>query len=333
MAEKRKIILDVDTGSDDAVAICAALLSEELEVLGICSVGGNVELKNTTDNTLRVVELCKRPDVPVYRGAELPLVSTLEPWSNQAQVLPNKEGTHDQDNAVHTDHLPLPPTTLKAQDKSAAVWLIETLLSAGDGEITLVPVGPITNLALALRADPRIIPKIKEIVLMGGANNVYSPTQAAEFNVWCDPEALEIVLQSGVKITMVSLDATSHACLTWEQAKAIRDIGSPAALFCAELIEHRLRVSEAALAGGKMGVVGAALHDVLAVCAVLHPEVLRTEHVSCHVDVGHGYAYGSTILNRNYKPIDMPKNCWFAHSADTELFFGWLYETLKRAAE
>ena len=332
MEEKRKIILDVDTGSDDAVAICAALLCEDLEVLGICSVGGNVELKNTTDNTLRVVELCKRSDVPVYRGAEYPLVSTLEPWSIHGQALPRREGTADQEKAIHTDHLPLPPTTLKEQDKSATVWLIETLLASEDGEITLVPVGPITNLALAMRADPRIIPKIREIVLMGGAHNVYSPTQAAEFNVWCDPEALEIVLQSGVKITMVSLDSTSHACLTWEQAQAIRDIGSPAALLCAQLIEHRLRTSELANEGGKVGVVGAALHDVLAVCAVLHPEVLHTEHVNCHVDVGHGYAYGETLLNRNYKFIEMPKNCHFAWSADTELFFNWLYDTLKKAA-
>lgn len=332
--KKTKVILDVDTGSDDAIALCGAMLSDQLEVLGICTVGGNVELKNTTDNTLRVVECCDRPDVKVYQGAALPLSSTLEPWSLQAQVLPNLEEGRDRDQelVIHTDHLPLPPTSLTIQNQSACVWLIETLLAAEDGEITLVPVGPFTNIALAMRADPRIVPKIKEIVLMGGANRIYSPIQASEFNVWADPEALEIILQSGVKVTMVSLDATSYACLNWEQAQQIRAIGSKPAVLCADLIEHRLGVS--AKGGNSMGAgVAAALHDALAVCAVQHPEVLtEVEYISCHIDLGHGYAYGETVLGRNYKFMDMPKNCYFARAADSKLFFDWLYGTLKNAA-
>lgn len=330
--EKKKIILDVDTGSDDAIAIAAALLCQDLEVLGICTVGGNVEVKNTTNNTLRVVECCGK-DVHVYKGAALPLVSTLQPWSLQAAELPRTEGTKDQEIAVHTDHLPLPPTKLKEQQKSACVWLIETLLDSPDGSITLVPVGPMTNIALAMRADERIIPKIKEIVMMGGTHNTYPPTQAAEFNVWCDPEALEIVLQSGVKVTMVSLDATSHACLNEEQAAMIRDIGTKPALMTAELIEHRLHASAAA--GDLEGKgVGAALHDVLAVCAVLYPQVLtEVEYTSCHVDLGHGYAYGETLLGRNYKYMEMPKNCFYAWRADSGFFFRWLYHVLKDVKE
>lgn len=330
--EKTKIILDVDTGSDDAIALCGAMLSSELEVLGICTVGGNVELKNTTDNTLRVVECCNRPDVKVYQGAALPLVSTLEPWSLQAQVLPHIEGKQDQEMVIHADHLPLPPTSLKIQDQSACAWLMETLLAAEDGEITLVPVGPFTNIGLAMRADPRIIPKIKEIVLMGGANKIYSPVQASEFNVWADPESLEIILQSGVKVTMVSLDATSCTGFNWEQTQKIRDIGSKPAVLCADLIEHRLSIS--AKGGNSMGAsVAAAIHDALAVCAVQHPEVLtEMEHISCHIDLGHGYAYGETVLGRNYKFMEMPKNCYFARAADSKLFFDWLYSTLKNAS-
>ncbi len=331
--DKRKIIMDVDTGSDDAIALCAAMLSDELELLGVCTVGGNVEVKNTTDNTLRVVECCGRPEVKVYRGAALPLASTLQPWGLQAQELPRREGGRDQETAVHTDHLPLPPTSLREQEQSACVWLIETLLAAQDGEITLVPVGPITNLALAMRADPRILPKIREIVMMGGSHDTYPPTQAAEFNVWADPEALEIVLQSGVKVTMVSLDATSHACLDREQAKLLRQIGSAPALLCAELVEHRLKASAAEGDAEGTG-VGAAIHDALAVCAVLHPEVLtQVEHTSCHVDLGHGYAYGETVLGRNYKFMEMPKNCYYARSADSQLFFDWLYGVLQKAAQ
>ena len=331
--KKTKIILDVDTGSDDAIALCAAMLSDELEVLGICTVGGNVELKNTTDNTLRVVECCGRPDIKVYQGAALPLASTLEPWSLQAQVLPNIEGEGEPEIGIHAHHLPLPPTSLKIQNQSACVWLIETLLAAQDREITLVPVGPFTNIALAMRADPRIIPKIKEIVLMGGANKVYSPIQASEFNVWADPEALEIILQSGVKVTMVSLDATSYACLNREQAQKIRDIGSKPALLCADLIEHRLGFASKNGDDKMVAGVAAAIHDALAVCAVQHPEVLtEVDHTSCHIDLGHGYAYGETVLGRNYKFMEMPKNCYFARAADSKLFFNWLYSTLKNAA-
>ncbi len=332
MREKTKIILDVDTGSDDAIAICAALLCEKLDVLGICTVGGNVEVKNTTDNTLRVVDCCGKPDTKVYRGAALPLASTLEPWSLQAQELPRKEGVKDQEIAVHTDHLPLPPTALRAQEKSAVVFLIETLLAAEDGEITLVPVGPMTNLALAIRADERILPKIRRVVMMGGSHDVYPRTQASEFNVWADPEAVEIVLQSGVPVTMVSLDATSHACLDRAQAEQLRQIDSPPARLCAELVEHRLKASAAEGDADGKG-VGAAIHDALTVCAVLHPEVLtETVLTSCHVDLGHGYAYGETVLGRNYKFSEMPKNCLYAKSADSELFFDWLYGVLKKAA-
>ena len=330
--EKIKIILDVDTGSDDAIAIAAAVLRKELDVIGICTVGGNVEVKNTTDNTLRVLECCRRGDVPVYRGAALPLASTLEPWSLQSRELPRVEGRKDQETAVHTDHLPLPPTTLREQRDSAVVWLINTLLDSEDGEITLVPVGPITNIALAMRSDERIIPKIREIVMMGGSHDTYAPTQASEFNVWCDPEALEIVLQSGVRITMVSLDATSHACLDARQAEMLRSIGTPPADLTADLIEHRLKASAAE--GDKDGKgVGAALHDVLAVCSVIHPDVLETEEVSCHVDLGHGYAYGETVINRNYRFEQMPKNCLYARRADTDRFFNWLYGVLNDSKE
>ena len=331
--KKKKIILDVDTGSDDAIAITTALLSEELEVLGICTVGGNVEVKNTTDNTLRVVECCGRGgQVGVYRGAALPLVSTLVPWGLQAQELPRTEGGRDQQAAVHTDHLPLPPAVTSAAQQGAVSWLIDTLLAAEDGEITLVPVGPITNLALALRADERILPKIREVVMMGGTHEVYATTQAAEFNVWCDPEALEIVLSSGLPVTMVSLDATSHACLNAAQAERIRALGTRPAVLCADLIEHRLTASR--LAGDTAGTgVCVALHDPLAVCSLLHPEVLReVDEVSCHVDLGRGYAYGETVINRNYKNSPMPKNCRFARSADAALFYRWLYGVLAHDA-
>ncbi len=208
MDERKKIILDVDTGSDDAVAITCALLSSACDVLGICTVGGNLPLANVTDNTLRVVQCCGREDVGVYVGSASPLASTLVPWGLQAELLCRKEGVRELTLDFHPEHLPLPAPRITARPQCATVWLIETLLAAEDHSITLVPVGPITNIAIALKADPRIIPKIREIVMMGGSDRVIGPTQAAEFNVWCDPEALEIVLQSGAPVTMVPFDAS-----------------------------------------------------------------------------------------------------------------------------
>ena len=338
--EREKIILDVDTGSDDAVALVCAMLSDEFELLGITTGGGNVELKNTTDNTLRVVECCgKGGEVPVYMGTELPLASTLVPWGIQGMTLPHYEKPADPSMRVHPDHLPLPEPSIAPERQRAAVWLVEKLLSMPERSVTLVPVGPQTNIALAIRSDDRILQKIKRVVMMGGSHNTYAPTQGAEFNVWCDPEAAEIVLTSGLDVTMVSLDATSDAMLDREQAARIRALGTAPAVLVAEMIEQRLEASENALGKSKGKIVGAALHDPLAVCAVTHPEVLTDVwDTSCHVDLGRGMAYGETVLGRNYmlvedengQPTDLPVNCHYARKADSGLFFSWLYGILEK---
>ena len=333
--EKEKIILDVDTGSDDAVALLCAMLSEEYDLLGVMTVGGNCELKNTTDNTLRVVEACGRAGiVPVYMGSALPLASTLVPWGIQGMTLPHAEKTEAGFGSYHPDHLPLPQPTVRAEEKRAAVWLIETLLEREDYSVTIVTVGPQTNLALAIRADDRILSKIRRVVMMGGSHDVYYPTQGAEFNVWADPEATEIVLTSGLDVTMVSLDATANAFLSREKAEEIRAIDTVAARFTADMIDQRLNASGESRR--------AALHDPLAVCAVTNPQVLTDVwDTSCHIDLGRGYAYGETVLGRNYtqlfdeegKPCNMPVNCHYARKADAEFFYRWLYGILKQDAE
>ena len=339
---KEKIIIDVDTGSDDAVALVCALLSEDIDVLGVTTVGGNVELKNTTDNTLRVLELCDSCDIPVYMGAELPLVSTLVPWGIQGMTLPHREILGDDKERVNPHHLPLPPTSLRANEQRASLWIVEKLLQMPDRSVTIVPVGPQTNLALAIRSDDRILKKIKRVVMMGGSHDVYASTQAAEFNVWVDPEAVEIVLSSGLDVTMVSLDATSNAYLNYEQAAQIRAIGTKQAVFVADMIEQRLKASDNNLGKTKGKIVGAALHDPLAVCAVVHPEVLsEIWDTSCHVDLGRGYAYGETVLGRNYTVIrdkqghqvDLPINCHYAKKADSRVFFHWMYDLLLKTKE
>ena len=337
--EKEKIILDVDTGSDDAVALVCAMLSDEFDLLGITTVGGNSELKNTTDNTLRVVECCgKEDEIPVYMGTELPIASTLVPWGIQGMTLPHYEGGGDEFASIHPDHLPLPEPKLKPQNERAAIWLVEKLLSMPDRSVTLVPVGPQTNIALAIRADDRILKKIKRVVMMGGSHNVYYPTQGAEFNVWFDPEAVEIVLSSGLDVTMVSLDATSNAVLNRKQAAAIRAIGTKPAILVAQMIEQRLGAVDNSVEYDSKD-VGAALHDPLALCAVTHPEVLTDVwDTSCHIDLGRGFAYGETVLGRNYQliegpdgtPQNLPVNCHYARAADSEFFYHWVYDILEK---
>lgn len=331
---KPKIIMDVDTGTDDAVALTLAMLGDEVELLGITTVNGNLELKLTTDNTLRVVELCGKQDrVGVYSGCEYPLVSTLSPYSPQSRhPIPKREGTRVA-FAMHGDHLPLPAPKIKKQEKNAVVWMIEQVMAAQPGEISIVALGPLTNLAAAMRAEPAFASRLGEIVLMGGGDRVCNATAAAEFNIWVDPEAAEIVLQSGCKITVIPLDATHEALLSAAQADALEAIGSSAACFVAEVVRGRIggySLRDPELAADQ----AAPLHDALALCYLLHPECIREKKEAvCHVDVSGGAAYGRTIVDRRANLVQERPNCTFALHADRERFTAWLTGILEQAAK
>ncbi|MGI5887923.1 MAG: nucleoside hydrolase [Oscillospiraceae bacterium] len=329
MAEKRKIIMDVDTGSDDAVALMMAMLSDDIDLLGVTSVNGNLEVKLTTENSLRMVEFCGMQDkIKVYRGAEYPLASTLLPTTAQSLTpIPMRENSLRKDYH-HAAHIPTPSFTTHEADECAAVYLINTLLASKDKEITIVAVGPMTNIALAIRADPRIVPKIRQIIMMAGGMEA-NHTPCAEFNSWVDPEAMEIVLQSGCDITMTTLDSTHAAYMTEDDAERIRKIGTRESDFCADLI---LKYGST---GDLSHVVGDSvhripIHDALAVCAVVHPEVLKTEDWSCHVDISRGFAYGQTIVDRRNRPDGEKPNCHFGVGADKDLFVSWIIETLEK---
>lgn len=329
---KRKIIMDVDTGTDDAVALVMSMLCEDFDLLGICSVNGNLEVKLTTDNSLRVVECCeKQEEIKVYKGCEYPLFSTLSPFSAQSRFpIPRREGKNQYEYAIHSDHLPLPEPTIKEEKDAAVVWLINTLLNSEDGEITLIPVGPMTNIAAAMRVDPRIIPKIREIVLMGGSLRTHNASPVAEFNIWVDPEAMEILLQSGCKITMVPLDATHSACISKEQADKFAALGTKPSKLVSDIICERIAgYAKRDPVMAKLQITP--LHDALAVCYVLHPEVI-TEIIecTCHVDISEGRAYGQTVIDLRGKLNQEPHNCNFALKADKEFFFNWMYEVLEK---
>jgi len=332
---KRKVIMDIDTGSDDAVAIIAAMMSPEFDVIGLCTVNGNREVKLTTLNTLRVAELLES-NVPVFKGCEYPMVACLD--NRRKPNIPWREGMMEKINPlvnkIHGDHLPLPGPTWKKEEKvSAVAFYLDALLNTEE-KITLIPVGPLTNIAMAMRADSRICENIEEIMIMGGGYQINnSGNGMAEYNIWVDPEAGETVMQYaeayGIKVTWVPLDATHDAYLTLEDAKVMREVGSPIADAVAALVEQR---ASGYAKDGDMKALGAApIHDALAVLALLDPTVLKdVRHVNLHVDCGGGRSDGMTCLDlREDYRVPAP-NCYFAMHADREKFRDMLLAILKR---
>ncbi|WP_159438176.1 nucleoside hydrolase [Massiliimalia massiliensis] len=299
----KKVILDVDTGSDDAVAIISALLCDELDVLGIMASFGNCALKYTLKNTLRVVDLLKA-DVPVFAGCPEPMVKNLLPGreANNSRIVP-KVVVDGKTMLIHENDLPLPEPTSRAQEKPACVWLWETLKYAEE-KITIIPVGPMTNLAMVLRMDPSVAENIEEVVFMGGGVSINNVTPCAEVNVFNDPDAAKIVLHSGVPVTMVTLDATCSSQFGYEDVERIAAIGNPAAKFTAEIIRHYIDTTNAANVFGKEK--RAPIHDVLAVCAAIDKSVLTdVRREAADIDISGGIADGQLVVD--HRPIADPK--------------------------
>ena len=326
--EKRKIILDVDTGSDDAVAIMTALLSDELEVLGITTVHGNLPIEYTTDNTLRVVELMKS-DVPVYRGCGFPLVQDLLPGRKiNAGELGETCVIDGKVIAVHEKELPLPKPTIEAQKEHAVSWLLRTLKETKE-KITLIPVGAMTNIATVLRLDPTVAENIEEIVCMGGGVNIHNRAFRSETNFYNDPEAAKIMINSGVKVTIVTLDATHSSWFGYEEVDKLRALHNKAADLAADMLYHRIH--SANLSGARKE-PKSALHDVLAVCAVIDPTVLPdVRHETCDVDISGGIADGQLMTTMRYKYSSPKLPTYVAYKGDGDKLFEMLVARLEKA--
>ncbi|RYE74108.1 MAG: nucleoside hydrolase, partial [Hyphomicrobiales bacterium] len=225
----RKIIIDTDPGQDDAVAILLALASpEDFDILGIVAVAGNVSLAQNARNALKILELAGRTDIPVYAGCERPL----------KRMLVTAEHVHGETGLDGPD-LPLPQ--LKLQDQHGVDYIIDTLLAEKAGTVTLCTLGPLTNIAMALVKAPAIAPRIQQIVMMGGGyfegGNI---TPAAEFNIYVDPDAADVVLRSGIHIVMAPLDLTHQMQSTPERLARIKAVGTKAA----EAVHAMLSFSE-----------------------------------------------------------------------------------------
>jgi inosine-uridine nucleoside N-ribohydrolase len=312
-----KVILDVDTGTDDAVALMVAALSPDIELLGATTVNGNTGVEFTTENTLRTLDWIGRPEIPVFRGMAQPIVRPRPDVGIAARI--------------HGDLLDLPPASRGAtlRPEHAVDWLIETLLSS-DGDIVLCPVGPLTNIAMAIQREPRIVDAIAEIVIMGGAHHMGNLTPTAEFNIWIDPEAARVVVRCGRPIRMVPLDATHRALLSTDDAARLRDLGTPAAEAAARFVLQRID-GYAATQPIPDRAGAAPIHDALAVCAIIDPTILTTQLVPVDVEVASDLSVGRTVCDFRSRPSATP-NVHFAIDADEPKFVRMLLDILGRTA-
>ncbi|RAP42431.1 nucleoside hydrolase [Rhodovulum viride] len=309
----RKIIIDTDPGQDDAVAILLALASpDEIEVLGITAVAGNVPLALTQKNARIVCELAGRPDIRVFAGCDRPLAGALV----TAEHVHGKTGL---------DGPALPDPTMPLQDAHAVAFLIETLRAAPEGEVTLCPLGPLTNIATALREAPEIAPKIREIVLMGGAYfEVGNITPTAEFNIFVDPEAASIVFASGVPLTVMPLDVTHKALVTKPRNDAFRALGTAAGDAVAAMTDFFERFDRK-----KYGSDGAPLHDPCVTAYLIRPDLFRGRHVNVELETEGRFTRGMTVADW-WGVSGRAPNATFMGDIDADAFFALLTDRLGR---
>jgi len=309
----RKIIIDTDPGQDDAVAILLALGSpEELDVQGIVTVAGNVPLTRTTYNARQILELAQRVDVPLYAGCARPM----------RRKLATAEYVH---GASGLDGPSLPAPTMLVREQHGVLFIVDALRAARPGEITLVTLGPLTNIAMAMVLAPDIVERIAEIVMMCGAfSETGNITPAAEFNSYVDPEATDVVLESGAKITMVPLDVT-HQCLsTRPRLQAIRELGNASGIAACEMLTFSERFDTQ-----KYGWDGAPLHDPCTIAYLLAPELFGGKRVNVRVETGHGLAAGMTVTDW-WCVTERPVNALFLREVDVPGFYKLLTERLAR---
>lgn len=307
----RKIIIDTDPGQDDAVAILLALASPELEVLALTAVAGNVPLPLTQKNARVIVELSGRP-VPVYAGCDAPLKRRLV----TAEHVHGKTGL---------DGIPLPEPTHPLQPQHAVDYLIDTLRAHPPGSITLCPLGPLTNLAAAFLKAPNIMPKVAEIVLMGGGcfegGNI---TPAAEFNIYVDPEAADIIFKSGIPLVVMPLDVTHKALTSRSWVEGMRALGTPVGTAVASWTDFFERFDTA-----KYGSEGAPLHDPCVIAYLIDPALFHGRHINVEIETSSELTLGMTVADW-WRVTDRAPNALFMGDVDREGFFALLTERLGR---
>lgn len=308
----RKIIIDTDPGQDDAAAIMLAFASPELEVLGITAVAGNVPLSRTALNARIVAEICGRSDIPVYAGAEAPLKRKLV----TAEHVHGKTGLDGVD--IFEPARPL-------EQAHAVDFIIETLRANPENTVTLCPLGPLTNIAMAFERAPDIIARVAQIVLMGGGyfegGNI---TPAAEFNIYVDPEAAKIVFGAGVAITMMPLDVTHKVLTTRTRVDRLRANGNRASLEMASMLEFFERYDEQ-----KYGTDGGPLHDPTVIAWLIDPDMFSGRNCNVEIETGSELTLGATVVDW-WKVTDRKENALVIGGVDADRFFDLFIERVGR---
>lgn len=329
-SKPHRIILDTDPGVDDAMAMFLALRSPELHVEAVTPVCGNVPLSLTLPNALRLVEIAGRTDIPVAAGAATPLVRRLV----------TAKYAHGNNGLGGVD---FPDPKLKPVSETATE-LIRRIVRANSGEISIVAVGPLTNVATVLKSDPTIAPLIKSIVIMGGSLSGGNITPAAEFNFYVDPEAARIVFDSGVSLTMVGLDVTNKVIIRDEQVRALEAAQNPVSQAAGKILRANFdRLSKTGHASGF------AMHDPLTVAQLIDPSVVTLKDYFVEIETtgeltagqSLGYAHGpvrrSPPLETGLPVADSPEpefkpNAKVAVEVDPDKFFRLLLARLTSAA-
>ncbi|MCC1482117.1 nucleoside hydrolase [Roseibaca sp. Y0-43] len=308
----RKIIIDTDPGQDDAVAILLALASPELEVLGITCVAGNVPLALTHVNARKVCELARRADLPVYAGCDAPMERKLV----TAEHVHGKTGL---------DGVDLPAPAMPLAKGHAVDFLIDTLRREPAGTVTLVPIGPLTNIATAMERAPDIIPRIGQIVLMGGAYfEVGNITPAAEFNIYVDPEAAKIVFGAGVDLVVMPLDVTHKALVTAPRVAAFRALPGRVGPAVASWTDFFERFDKE-----KYGSAGAPLHDPCTIAYLVAPDLFSGRHINVEIETTSELTLGMTVADW-WRVSGRAPNATFIGDVDADGFFALLTERLSR---
>ena len=308
---RKKIIIDTDPGQDDAVAIMLALASAELEVIGITCVAGNVELGLTTINACKICELAGRPETLVLAGASKPF----------SRKLVTAKHVHGKTGLDGTD-LPMPKMAVSNID--AIDFIVDTIMASNTKEITICALGPLTNIALAIKKEPQIKSKIDQIVLMGGGffegGNI---TPAAEFNIFVDPEAASIVISSGINIVMIPLDVTHKVLATKNFIQRITSNGSNSSLAIGGLLNFFARYDSK-----KYGFDGAPLHDPNVIAYLLKPEFYSGKEINVEIELKSELTRGMTVADW-WQVTGKKKNVYYVNDVQSTLVLDLLTERLR----
>jgi purine nucleosidase len=313
MPTPRSVIFDTDPSPDDAVAFLAALASpDELEVLAITTVAGNVPLELTTRNALKALELARRTDIPVFPGASAPLVLTLV----TAEHVHGRTGFDGYD---------LPDPMTPPQSGFAPDAIVELVMSRAPGTVTLCCMAPLTNIALAMAREPRLAKHLAGIVLMGGSmSEAGNITPAAEFNFYVDPEAAALVFESGASITMIPLDCTHQALITDARLETLRRAGTSVGEAFYHLLEFNKRFDR-----NKYGWPGGPLHDATVTAFLLQPSLFDGRQVHVQIECSSPLTLGASVVDW-WSVTTKPPNATVLRTIDVNGYFNLIFERLLR---